>query len=72
MSNRKLTIEIEHDFADIVFLKTDPEQNERIVTELILKPTGAVLYGLSCGSTDSSHYGFEIITHKDFLKSTNN
>jgi hypothetical protein len=72
MSARKITIEIEHDLQDVVYLKTDPEQLARMVTAISIKPTGAIMYGLSCGVNDSWHYSFEISVERDIMKATSN
>jgi len=60
-------IEFEFNFEDIVFLKTDPLQLERIVTCYILRPH-SVVYELSCGTDTSVHCGFEISEKQDMLK----
>jgi len=60
-----LKIEISHEIGDVVYLKTDPEQNERIVTGIIIRPK-TIVYTLSCGTSDSSHYDIEISTHKKY------
>lgn len=67
----KLFADMGYSFGDIVFLKTDPEQLERIVTGIMLRPSGAVLYDLSCGMHSSYHYEFEISGDKDLLKQIN-
>ncbi len=53
--------------GDIVYLKTDQQQEERIVVGICLRPTG-VSYCLMCGLTESWHYGMELTTEKDVLK----
>lgn len=60
-----LKIEIAYQIGDIVFLKTDPEQNERMVTEIRVRQN-SILYSLSCGTTDSQHYEIEISTNKKY------
>ncbi|GGG97337.1 hypothetical protein [Pedobacter zeae] len=50
--------------GDIVYLKTDPEQLQRIVTRLFFNP-GIVLYELSCGTDVSTHYEIEMTTEID-------
>lgn len=65
ISNMILKVEIIHQIGDIVFLKTDPEQNERMVTEIRIRQN-SVLYSLSCGTTDSLHYEIEISTQKKY------
>lgn len=63
----KITIDIAHKIGQSVYLKTDPEQQERIVVGYILSP-GELLYRLACGAEVSNHYDFEIIREKDVLK----
>ena len=58
-----LKIEINHQIGDIVYLKTDPEQHERMVTEIRIRQN-SILYSLSCGTTDSQHYEIKISTNK--------
>lgn len=55
-----MVIDNKFNFGDIVYLKTDDEQQERIVTGMMLRYTGVVIYELSCGATSSNHYDFEI------------
>lgn len=59
------------EFGDIVYLKTDPDQLERIVSGKIARP-GAILYELSCGTMLSNHYDFEITEEVDVLKKVKN
>ena len=44
---------------DVVYLKTDPEQLERIVYSITIYPTH-VIYSLVQGSNTSGHFAFEI------------
>lgn len=44
----------------IVFLKTDDEQKERMVYSIEICPNNQLLYRLMCGTHSSSHYDFEI------------
>lgn len=62
----------DHDFGDIVFLKTDPEQNERIVTQIRFSGNGGITYYLAFGAKqESEHYGIEISSKKDMFKALN-
>lgn len=54
-----------------VYLKTDPEQLDRIVTGYNIRPHGDS-YLLSCKTEETPHYDFEISAEKDILKSTSN
>ncbi len=61
------TITTEYNFFDTVYLKTDPEQSERLVTGFDVRPNG-IVYVLSFGVSNSYHYGPEISVEKDVLK----
>lgn len=52
-----------------VYLKTDVDQVERLVTGISIRPDG-VSYSLACGTIESGHYEFEITCDKDILKAT--
>ena len=54
--------------GDIVYLKTDPEQLERMVTEVCFKGSGSVVYNLNVGATESYHYDMELSSKKDLMK----
>ena len=62
---------IEYNFGDIVYLITDCDQEERMVTGVNLRP-GSVTYGLSFSSGESFHYAIEISKEKNILKTTTN
>jgi hypothetical protein len=62
-----IIIENKYAYGDIVFLKTDVEQQPRIVTCIIACPAGDILYELSCGTTSSKHYDFEITIEKTVM-----
>lgn len=51
--------------GDFVYLKTDPEQNPRIVTGILIRPN-VVLYMLALGSNESSHFECEISQEKNY------
>jgi len=61
-----MKIENEFDLEQSVFLITDTDQLLRIVTGIKIYKNG-LLYALSCGISESWHYGFEIATTKNFL-----
>jgi hypothetical protein len=64
-------LNFEFQFGQIVYLKSDTDQLERIVTEYWVRP-GSIQYFLMSDSWGSWHYGFEISKTKDILKTTNN
>lgn len=51
----------------IVYLRTDEEQKQRIVTGYIIRPGSALLYMLTCGTTETNHYAIEISSKKNIL-----
>ena len=51
---------------DMVYLITDPDQHQRMVTCIKIQATGLV-YELSFGSTGSDHYEKEISETKNIL-----
>ncbi len=48
------------DIGQIVYLRTDIEQLQRIVTAIKFCGDGSIFYELSCGREISDHYDFEI------------
>lgn len=60
------SIALDFDFGDSVYLKTDSEK-QGIITGLLVRPEGLVLYEVSWGDrTDSRHYSFELQTEREF------
>lgn len=55
------------DIKDTVYLITDEDQLPRIVTAINVFPE-SITYELSCGTTSSGHYEFEMSLTKDFSK----
>jgi hypothetical protein len=66
-----MMIECTYDLGDILYLITDPDQRERMVSAVIVRERG-VCYELSCGSQSSWHSGMECSAQKDVLKTTTN
>ena len=65
-----MLVEVKYEIGQRVFLSTDPEQRERLITGINIRP-GEVSYCLSCGTLTSWHYDFEMEVEKDVVKSTN-
>ncbi len=61
-----MMIDNEYEVGDIVYLKTDEEQLQRIVSGIDIRP-GVLIYRVSCGIVDSSHYDFEMTREKSYL-----
>lgn len=55
---------IEFELGEMVYLKTDGSQRQRMVTGVIMRP-GVCLYSLSSGSQESNHYALEICRERD-------
>ena len=64
-------IENHYDIGDMVYLHTDNDQLQRVVTGILVKPS-SLTYALSCGSNESWHYDFEITVEKNVLKTSAN
>jgi hypothetical protein len=59
-----------YDFGDILYLKTDDDQKQRIIVGIKPTPTGNIIYTVSCGSISSEHYDFELSVEKNILVTT--
>lgn len=58
--SKKMTINNEFKIGETVYLKTDAEQNARIVTGILVRNEKAIVYYLNCGTDESCHFDFEI------------
>ena len=65
-----LTHKSELYIGQIVYLKTDPVQAERMVTGINIRPDNSVTYCLAFETSETWHYLIEIITERDILKAT--
>ena len=63
-------IENLYGFGDLVYLKTDEDQKQRMVTGFRVCPSGVLIYYLSYGASVSEHYEFEIIEEVNIMKRT--
>jgi hypothetical protein len=59
----------EFEIEDIVFLKTDPEQNPRMVVSIVVYKTH-LEYNLSFNGEILPHFGFEISKSKTIMLPT--
>lgn len=64
-----MVIENKFELQQTVYLKTDSDQRQRIVTRISVGVNG-IVYELMCGSSGSWHYDFEITADKDVVKAT--
>ncbi len=58
----------EFTFGDLVYLKTDMEQHERMITGMILRPNNHIVYYVSLSTLETTHYGIELSSTKDVMK----
>lgn len=58
-----MIIETKYEIGDIVYLRTDSEQEERMVTAIWVNANG-VKYELSCGLNYSVHFAMEMDKEK--------
>lgn len=63
-----MMIDNRFDIGQLIYIKTDPEQNQRIVTGVCVRPN-SILYEVSFGASSSSHYDFELSEEKNVLLS---
>ena len=61
-----MRVDIKYEYGEYVYLKTDPLQERRMVTGVLLRPHSSVVYYLSLGSLESTHYEIEISREKDY------
>lgn len=66
-----MVIDNKYKLGDIVYLNTDQEQLERIVTELRVTPNG-IKYLLSITTEETIHYDIKISSEKNILITSTN
>lgn len=66
-----MLLESKYDIGELVYLKTDKDQNKRMVLEVLFSTNG-VQYRLACGNCSSWHYEMECTIEKDVLQTTTN
>jgi len=62
----------EYEIGSLVYLVTDPDQLQRMVTGYTERPGGFIIYYLSHGAEESTHYEIEIAKERDIIKATTN
>ena len=67
-----MVIDNKFNIGDSVYLKTDREQYERIITGMCLRVNGIVSYEVASGTLSTWHYEFELSNEKDILIKTQN
>lgn len=67
-----MKITTKYNIEDSVYLVTDSEQVERIITGIQIFPNNLIMYTLMCGVESSEHYEFELSDKPDVIKRTSN
>lgn len=62
-----MTIDNKFELGEIVYLMTDIDQFERLITRIVITISKSILYELSCGNQSSLHYAEEITGQKNML-----
>lgn len=66
---KTITLILEHEFGDIVYLKSDDQKLPRVVVGLEIDPSLTIRYLIQTGSwTSTAHYAFEIVKEKHEIK----
>lgn len=63
-----MVIENTFNIGDFIYLKSDPEQRQRLIVQIAVGGTGAIRYCVSCGTMETWHYDMELTFEKDLLK----
>lgn len=66
-----MIIDNKFNIGDIVYLTTDIEQLPRVVISFTVSANG-IIYNLTQGINESTHYNFEMSKEKDLLTVFNN
>lgn len=61
-----MQIHPEYNLKQKVYLVTDEDQKERIITGINIDAEGSLLYVLSCGIDSSTHFACEISEVKNY------
>jgi hypothetical protein len=62
-----MRIDTKYDIGEYVYLKTDPDQKQRMIRGIFLR-RNQISYELICGIEESYHEDFEFTKEKDVLK----
>ncbi len=66
----RLPHKIEFNLGQKVYIKTDEEQLQRMVTGLHLRPDHSIIYNISHETRETDHYGIELSAERDVLLAT--
>ena len=60
-----MLIDNKYNLGELVYLKTDPEQNKRMIVGIKICLDGGMYYSLSLGIEETNHYELEFTKEKD-------
>jgi len=63
-----MTYKFKYDIGDLVYLVTDTEQTERMITAIQIDGDKTVEYFLRLGTSSSWHHDIEITLERNLLK----
>lgn len=66
-----MDIKTKYDPEQFVYLKHDPDQQKRMIVEIIVTKKEKK-YLLACGTEISDHYEYELSTEQDVVMKTDN
>jgi hypothetical protein len=64
-----MEIKTRYDIGQLVYLTTDPVQEDRLITAIKIVAGGSVIYTLAAGVVETCHYEIELTAHKNVIKS---
>lgn len=66
-----MKIDNKFNIEQTVYLRTDAEQNPRVVVSIVINP-GDLSYRLACGVDTTEHFEFEISDKPDVMMTSQN
>lgn len=66
-----MTINTLFNIGDNVYLKTDPDQHERMITEITIQPNNCIVYTVNVSDMTSVHYEIELTNNQDIKRKYN-
>lgn len=65
-----MIIDNKFEIGDICYAKVDKDQSARIITGILIRPSGNFCYEVSTGNAVNWHYEFEITADRNILIAT--
>ena len=63
-----MVIDNKFEIGQIVYIKTDTDQDEGLITSIYIHPGNCISYSVSRGDQACTCYGFELSVEKDLTK----